>query len=428
MNMLRLYLIIAGTIILGWLPVRAGWCAVYYVNNSVACGDSWEGSESRPWCTIQKGAETVAPGDAVIVKPGSYNELVVIKRSGTSEKPVTFTSEKPKAAKVSRFTLLGSHLKLDGFSVYHPSPGSAPAIANGGTSNEIRNNHCENYPSYCIYAGGREAVIAGNLALNSQYGIVLEGTGHRVEGNEVKGPKQWDKTQDSDYMRFFGSGHIIRGNKLHGADLGNSGSSHVDCFQTFDNDLSTWNVIIENNYCSDMHQGFIGGGQHKHASRDIIIRNNIFLNGGSWGLAVVAMKDVHAYNNTFVDIKYHGIGCDEASSCHIKNNIFYNSGSGYWNKGKGGVGDHNLVYRSTSGYEAAVFPKDLINTDPLFVDYAKRDFRLKGGSPARDAGVALTGFRYDIDGNPRPKGPAWDIGAFEMGPAPPPPVKLHIVQ
>jgi hypothetical protein len=51
------------------------------------------------------------------------------------------------------------------------------------------------------------------------------------------------------------------------------------------------------------------------------------------------------------------------------------------------------------------------NVDPLFVDAAGRNYRLGLGSPARD--MVDAGPAVDFEGDPRPQGARFDIGADE---------------
>jgi hypothetical protein len=52
-----------------------------------------------------------------------------------------------------------------------------------------------------------------------------------------------------------------------------------------------------------------------------------------------------------------------------------------------------------------------MNVDPTFVDETHRDYHLAAGSPARD--VLDTGPMTDFEGDTRPQGPKFDIGADE---------------
>jgi hypothetical protein len=57
---------------------------------------------------------------------------------------------------------------------------------------------------------------------------------------------------------------------------------------------------------------------------------------------------------------------------------------------------------------------NMVGTNVLFANYAGLDFRLQSGSPAINAGQTLALVTIDFDGRLRPRGAAYDIGAFEF--------------
>ena len=63
-------------------PCQSG--TTYFVATA-GCSDSYPGTRELPWCTIQKAADTLQPGDTAHVLPGIYFERVTVRTSGTSE-------------------------------------------------------------------------------------------------------------------------------------------------------------------------------------------------------------------------------------------------------------------------------------------------------------------------------------------------------
>lgn len=57
--------------------------------NSQASDDA-PGTAERPWKTIAKAAEKAGPGDVVVIRGGVYRERVLVKTSGTAQKPIRF--------------------------------------------------------------------------------------------------------------------------------------------------------------------------------------------------------------------------------------------------------------------------------------------------------------------------------------------------
>ncbi|MFW6146319.1 MAG: PKD domain-containing protein [Planctomycetota bacterium] len=70
-------------------------------------------------------------------------------------------------------------------------------------------------------------------------------------------------------------------------------------------------------------------------------------------------------------------------------------------------------YTSSKGFPLG--PGEMLVTDmnDLFVDPAARDYRLLADAPVVDAASTAYGVDLDFDGNPRPMGPGYDMGAFE---------------
>ena len=52
--------------------------------------------------------------------------------------------------------------------------------------------------------------------------------------------------------------------------------------------------------------------------------------------------------------------------------------------------------------------------DPQFVNPAANDFRVQPSSAAVNAGVTISGVMDDFNGLLRPRGSAYDIGAYEQ--------------
>jgi parallel beta-helix repeat protein len=78
------------------LPAPAG-AATWFVNNqSEFCANGGPGSELQPYCTITAAAnDHHAPGDTILVLPGTYREKITISASGAPGAPFVYLARGP---------------------------------------------------------------------------------------------------------------------------------------------------------------------------------------------------------------------------------------------------------------------------------------------------------------------------------------------
>ena len=236
-------------------------------------------------------------------------------------------------------------------------------------------------------------------------------------------------TQSSDKV------HIIDNyfsNNWVGTGLGNDSSSGGGAIMTG----SGGDVLIEGNHFSGGHAGY-GTAIHNDESELIINRNYFYdmddnhvidLYSNSVGNIVSNNMILWSYGNA---IRLHGantgafqiinntiFGGDAGlyvqspSLAFAVNNIFSECVTGITNSSANLTGTNNLFYNNES--DPVVLTDPLVDVDPQFVDPVNDDIHLSSDSPAIDAGVVVA-LTEDFDGDSRPLGNGYDIGADETG-------------
>jgi hypothetical protein len=365
--------------ILSCILCARAWGAVYYV--STTGSDANPGTEELPFRNIQRGADFALAGDTVIVKDGIYTDndrdkiILELPRSGAPGKPITLKAENRGGARLSGI------------------------VKSRGKVNRV-----------------------------ADYGIMVYNRSYiEIQGFEI------GYTRDNAiHLSGANSNITISGNEIHhvGRYLTNTDAGHSGIYIS----SSSSDILVDGNlfyaigrkphnppgpYDFNHDHGIYTNGAY------VTITNNIFYDLKSgWGVQIYG-GHAAVLNNTFADpnpgrpghIVLYGI----VNDVNIENNISYYPNTAFIRSSTPDndsdiIIQNNLVFAGDVVYSAGagyVVNGNITGTDPLFVDPALRDYHLLPGSPAIDAGLPDLAPGNDFDGNPRPLGEGFDIGAYE---------------
>ncbi len=386
------------------LPSAAA-ATTYYV--SATGSDSNPGAASSPFKTIQKAADIVNAGDTVVVDDGVYsdndgNDIVVyVKRGGTSSAWVTFKSKNKWGAKIDGLnnrTKHGWHL-------------DAPYVI---------------VQDFDIYGMG------GTVGHQGADGVDVEANNIKVIGNNIHDIGRYctDEPYGLDGILIGAKDTVtVAQNRVH--DIGRYAPGEGGCSPA-------------TSYYQNVDHGVYVDG----SSNVTIVNNLLYNNKRGWSIHVYpdTVTNLNVSNNTFAFPNPYRVGqiilASNISGAVIANNVFYQPTTAGIRFSQGALSNVTIsknityggsaLYNETSSSAGLTLSGNMDNKDPLLVDPAGLDFHIKASSPAIDAGTVPTGVLTDFDGNNRPQGATYDIGAYEFsataGVPPAAPTNVRIVR
>ena len=401
-----------------WATPAAAALRTFYVDPGGS--NAAAGTALAPWLTLQHAANTVQAGDVVIVRAGHYAGFD-LRTDGTSLNPIEFRAEPgvvidtPNPVTPNHGINLegASWIIIQGFTVTGMPRAGIRAVLNQHVT--IRGNTADANTYWGIFSGfSDDLVIENNEASHSavEHGIYVSNSGDRpiirhnhVWANHANGiHMNGDASQGGDGVI---SGALVEGNIIH--DNGTAGGSGINCDGVQGSRFQ--NNLLYGNHAGGIALYRIDGGE---VSKNNVVAHNTIVQAadGRWAVNITN----GATGNTVLDnILYN-------------NHSFRGSITASADSLPGLVSDWNVVmdrfsiddgdtrialaqWRSATGQDAHSI---IAVPASLFVNVAGNDYHLSATSPARDTGLTLADVTMDLDGVPRPSGPAVDIGAYEV--------------
>lgn len=409
------------------------------------------GTITRPWRTLQRAADMVAPGDTVYLRGGIYHQYVDLNISGAPGQYITFRVVPGETAVLDGlgagwdygFNLHDyvSHIRIEGLKITS-FPGCGLTLCDGNTHAEIRNVEISNCGTGLRIHNGDDLLVEDCYIHHNGAGLIIApGPVHGVRILRTRAFHNRGGSWSQGFAVEAGSGILFQG-----------------CLAE-ENEGDGFNSRVPRTTLSGCLSRDNGGNGFALAERHCRMENCIADGNGLAGIALAAGGSYALINNLVTNCASQGdcaleVGGDAGPAgtrLWLTNNIFaFNNGGVHF--GPGVVfdrEDNNIYWREnrldveitldradgrtcfSSGdivagkWTAATGQgQHSISADPQFADPVAHNFRLALGSPGIDAGTAEQAPAVDIEGQPRPRGKGCDIGPYEaqsaVATAPPP--------
>ncbi len=436
------------------------WAATYYVDATNGNDSNAGTSEATPWKTISKvNSLSFHAGDNIYFKKGEvWRETAVITSSGTAENPIRFdtygTGSKPivdgENIRVDSFILRSKeYIIINGFEmknqthrgVYLQSSGHVTIQNNvmkglkvgiqaedACTSLKIFNNEITNCESAGISIGYSSDV---EIAYNDVDGTANVGNGIWA-GYSTNVIIHHNKSINN-YWNGIGISHSS-GCSIHSniAIANSCGDDKRYAGIAIEVDAEN-NEVFNNLMLRNCNAGFLTNSSNNEIYNNVMYGNLQQVSMGDWQ---GSLPESNVYkNNIFVltDESHRAVAIWKyKESFNPLTNIFdynlyyFTSGPDKENLAAIGASSPYDGWYPFSKWQSIGKEANGIVGNPLFIDPSDNNFHLQQDSPCINTGTNV-GVDYDYDGNARPMGINYDIGAYEAKQNDPP-TGLRIIQ
>ena len=405
----------------------------YYV--ATTGNENNPGTITQPWKTISKAAATLTSGQSVLVRGGTYNEVVNITISGADNNWITYSSYPGETVVISG---IGKNVQKE--------HGLVDVRANyiRITGFQVKNSKCFGISGYSV----TQIMIDSNYTYETvSSGIFCRfSNGVLIDNNEVERACNggWEECITVGRTENF----EIKNNRVHhnvgglkggeGIDA-KSGSQNGSIHHNYVHDLTnrlgiyvdayaqeSYNIEVYNNIVHDANTGIAIASERGGPISNIKVYNNIVYHTKNYGIIIASwltpgtFTDIFLYNNTIYDIGNtntwgEGLAIENAtavSGIKVLNNIISQCKTAQLSITNPELSNYLITNNLINGVNA-VYGNNPIIADPLFVNSGVYNFHITSGSPAINASSTLLSPAFDMDGQLRPNGAISDVGADE---------------
>lgn len=417
------------------LIVVASCCLLFFGYSAQAAGNAYyvspdgndanSGSQTAPWRTLSKAANTAAAGDTVYIMQGTYRETLKPRHSGAAGSPLVFTAypgQKP-VIDGNQFSKTSWGGVVDLSNVQYVEISNL-RIVNGGyfgimvTGAEhvvLRSNEIDfTYASGIYVSGSKHVIVDGNDVQRACHGIggsaphyapqehitVRGGSDtFEIKNNVVSNPHNGRGKEGINIKEGSANGKVYN-NRVF--DMSRTGL-YVDAYDKY-----VTNVEIYGNVVYNSLHGLVIASEQRGTVSNVAVFNNVFYNNEHSGIWLTGylnggpFEDILVYNNTVYGNAERGIAVTnrEATGVVVRNNI--------------AVGNAKQQIQIDSSVPPVTVDHNLTSGDVRFVDARGGDFGLRSDSPAIDKADSVGAPAFDMLGLARPQGAGYDQGAFEF--------------
>jgi hypothetical protein len=395
------------------------------------------GDITRPFRSIQSTLDRsdFGPGDHIVVRGGNWTDVFgmyssffsIHHKSGKADAPLVVMGYPTETVTLLRTATNGVARGIHNYASeghfvianFHVNLNKGGSVCIGLAPRDVRIVNNEGWGMFedsgggaCIAGSGKKYRILGNHVHDNGGSKLYHGIYVDARDTTNGGPNDIEIAYNHVHHQVGGRGIQIYGDT--GTIINN-----VRIHHNLIHDIHLDGIIISR----DTGTGFQVYNNVVYHTGDNSLQGPTADSGSTGGCIRFAGTQtvVEVYNNTFVDCAVDrnkdsaALRLENFSQLTLRNNILESPGVVNW----GGSALSSAITASNNLWVGAGTPPTYLGAaigDPFFVSSPVRNYHLSTGSAAIDKGSSAvnTVVTTDFDGNVRPQGSGYDIGAFEF--------------